>query len=327
MRYALLLCALACANSGKEPARLLNVSYDPTRELYAEVNAAFARYWKAKTGQDVEVDQSHGGSAKQARGVIDGLPADVVTLGAGADIDAIADKSGLLPKNWQTRLPENSAPYTSTIIFVVRQGNPKSIRDWEDLARPDVSVIPGNPKTSAAARWAYLAAYGWALERHGSEAAARGFLSKLYGNAPVLDSGARASTTTFAERDMGDVLLNWENDAILLTRQNRHVTLVYPSVSILAEPCVAWIDKNAEQHHVLDVAQAYLEYLYSNEGQEIAARHYFRPHAPAVSEKFASGFPPIRRFAVGSLFGSWDQTMRRHFSDGGVFDQIYALKK
>jgi sulfate/thiosulfate-binding protein len=307
---------------------LLNVSYDPTRELYTDFNGAFAKYWKAKTGDDVKINQSHGGSSKQARAVIDGLPADVVTLAMAADVDAIAEKAGLIPSDWQKRLPNNSSPYTSTIVFAVRKGNPKQVKDWEDIVKPGVVVVPGNPKTSGGARWVYLAAYGYALERYGSDDKAKDFVRRLYKNAPVLDAGARATTTSFAERGVGDVMLNWENDALLLGKElGDKVEIVYPSVSVLAETTVAVVDTNASKHATTDVAKAYLEYLFSDEGQEIAARHYFRPSSEAVAAKYAATFRPIRRFTVDQVFGGWHKAQATHFADGGVFDQIYVATK
>ncbi|HEY3234862.1 MAG TPA: sulfate ABC transporter substrate-binding protein [Polyangiaceae bacterium] len=307
---------------------VLNVSYDPTRELYQEVNRIFSKYWKSKTGEVVKINQSHGGSSKQARAVIDGLAADVVTLAMAADVDAISEQAELLPRDWQKRLPHNSAPFTSTMVFVVRKGNPKNIKDWDDVVKPGVSVIPGNPKTSGGARWTYLAAYGYALEKYKSDAHAKDFIKKLYKNAPVLDSGARGTTTTFADRGIGDVLLNWENDAILLTQQlGDKVVLVYPSVSILAEPTVALLDKNLARHGTAAVAQAYLDFLYTEPGQEIAASHFYRPSLEPVVKKHASRFPEIRVFTVDSVFGGWRQAQKTHFADGGWFDQIYGAGK
>ena len=307
---------------------LLNVSYDPTRELYQEYNAAFAKYWKAKSGDDLKVEQSHGGSSKQARSVIDGLGADVLTLAMAADIDAVADKSGRLPKEWQKRLPQNSSPYTSTMIFVVRKGNPKKIKDWDDLVRPGVAVITPNPKTSGGARWNYLAAYGYALQKYGSDDKAKDFVARLYKNAPILDSGARGITTTFSQRGIGDVMINWENDALLLKHeQGDNVELVYPSVSILAETTVAVVDRNAKKHDTTDVAKAYLEYLFTDEGQEIAAKNNYRPRSEAVLKKYASKFPAIKLFTIDQLFGGWSKAQPTHFGDGGVFDQFYVASK
>lgn len=311
---------------------LLNVSYDPTRELYQDFNASFAKYWKTKTGDNVTVQQSHGGSGKQARAVIDGLAADVVTLALAYDIDAIAERSGLLPKNWQGRLPNNNAPYTSTIVFLVRKGNPKGIKDWEDLVKPGVSVITANPKTSGGARWNYLAAWGYALKKFGNdEAKARGFVTQLYKNVPTLDSGARGSTITFVQRGIGDVLLAWENEAFLALNElgKDKLEIVAPSVSILAEPPVSLVDKVADKKKTRAVAEAYLNYLYTPEGQEIAARHYYRPRLAAVAEKYAgrlpgSGFSKINFFTINEVFGGWANAQKTHFSDGGLFDQIYA---
>jgi sulfate/thiosulfate-binding protein len=305
---------------------LLNVSYDPTRELYVDFNAAFARYWKAKTGQDVRVDQSHGGSGKQARSVIDGLAADVVTLALAADIDAIATAAKLLPLNWQTLLPDDSSPYTSTIVLLVRKGNPKAIHDWGDLVRPDVAVITPNPKTSGGARWNYLAAWAWArTQPRGDEASAREFVRRLYQNVPVLDTGARGSTTTFVQRGLGDVLVAWESEARLAVRElgADQLEIVVPSVSILAEPPVAVVDKVALRRGTREVAMAYLGYLYSKEGQEIIARHDYRPRDPEVAARHAARFPQLKLATIAD-FGGWAQVQRTHFSDGGVFDQISA---
>jgi len=311
------------------PARadstLLNVSYDPTRELYQDFNAAFAKYWKGKSGENVAINQSHGGSGKQARAVIDGLEADVVTLALAYDIDAIA-QSGLMPRNWQTRLPNNSAPYTSTIVLLVRKGNPKGIKDWDDLVKPGISVVSPNPKTSGGARWNYLAAWGYARKRYGGdEAKAKDFVTRLYRNVPVLDTGARGATVTFVERGIGDVLIAWENEAILASRElgKGRFEIVAPSVSILAEPPVAVVDRVAAKHKTRAVAQAYLEYLYTTEGQEIAARHYYRPRLEAVAAKYADQFPKLTLFTIDEAAGGWSQAQKTHFADGGVFDQIY----
>jgi sulfate transport system substrate-binding protein len=307
---------------------LLNVSYDPTRELYADFNGAFARYWLAKTGQRVRVDQSHGGSGKQARSVIDGLAADVVTLALAADIDAIATQGKLLPLNWQSRLPDNSAPYTSTIVFLVRHGNPRYIHDWGDLVQPGVSVITPNPKTSGGARWNYLAAWAWSLAQPGgSEASAREFVRRLYQNVPVLDTGARGSATTFVQRGLGDVLISWESEAQLALRElgADKLEIVVPSVSMLAEPPVAVVDEVALRHGTRAVATAYLEYLYSKEGQEIIARHSYRPRDPEIAARYAARFPPLRLATIAD-FGGWTVAQRTHFMDGGVFDQIYASR-
>jgi sulfate/thiosulfate transport system substrate-binding protein len=328
-----LACAAVCAalvgcheraGAGAERITLLNVSYDPTRELYVDFNAAFARYWKAQTGETLRVDQSHGGSATQARAVIDGLAADVVTLALASDIDAIARQGQLLPLNWQSRLPDNSSPYTSTIVFLVRKGNPKRIHDWGDLVQPGVSVITPNPKTSGGARWNYLAAWAWALRQPGgNESSAREFVRRLYKNVPVLDTGARGSTTTFVQRGLGDVLIAWENEAMLALRQlgEDRFEIVVPSVSILAEPPVAVVDKVALRHGTRAVAMAYLDYLYSKEGQEIIARHYYRPRDREVAAQYAARFPKLELATIAD-FGGWDQAQRVHFSDGGVFDQI-----
>ncbi len=326
--FSLLAMALAASLPTVAVAgqTILNVSYDPTREFYQDFNIAFAIYWKGKTGGDVAVQLSNGGSGKQARAVIDGLEADVVTLGLAYDIDAISEKAHLLPSNWQSRLPDNSSPYTSTIVFLVRKGNPKGIRDWPDLVRSGVSVITPNPKTSGGARWAYLAAWGYALQAPaGDEAKARDFVTRLYRNIPVLDSGARGSTTTFAQRGIGDVLLSWENEAYLAINQfgRDQFEIVYPSVSILAEPPVAMVDKVADRRGTRAVAQAYLEYLYTPQGQEIAARHYFRPRLAAAAAKFDAPLPKIKLFTIDKVFGGWQKAQKTHFDDDGVFDQIY----
>jgi sulfate/thiosulfate-binding protein len=304
---------------------ILNVSYDPTRELYDDYNGAFASYWRKKTGQTVTVQQSNGGSGKQARAVIDGLSADVVTLALAYDIDAIADKAKLLPENWQTRLPYKSTPYTSTIVLLVRQGNPKRIRDWDDLVKPGVSVITPNPKTSGGARWNFLAAWGYALaQRGGNATSAKAFVSKLYKNVPVLDSGARGSTTTFVERGIGDVEIAWENDALLAINKlgPGRFQIVRPSLSVLAEPPVALVDVVAARKRTTSVAQAYLQYLFSPQGQEIIARHYFRPRSAAVARRYASQFPPMKLVDIDK-FGGWRRAQQEFFADGGVFDQIY----
>ena len=309
------------------PAKLLNVSYDPTRELYQNYNAAFAKYWKAKTGVDVQVGQSHAGSGAQARAVIDGLQADVVTLALAYDIDVIAEKGNLLPKDWQSRLPNNSTPYTSTIVFLVRKGNPKHIKDWDDLVKPGIAVITPNPKTSSGARWNYLAAWGYALKHNNNdENKARNFVTKVYKNVPVLDSGARGSTTTFVQRGIGDVLLAWENEAFLAINElgKDKFEMVVPSISILAEPPVSVVDKVAAKHGTTEIAKAYLEYLYSEEGQEIAAKNYYRPRNEKVAAKYASQFPKLRLFTIDEVFGGWTKAQKTHFSDGGVFDKIYT---
>jgi sulfate transport system substrate-binding protein len=304
---------------------LLNVSYDPTRELYQDINAAFARQYKVKTGNNVTVKQSHGGSGKQARSVIDGLQADVVTLALAYDIDAISER-GLIAHNWQQRLEHRSTPYASTIVFLVRKGNPKGIRDWADLAKPGVSVITPNPKTSGGARWNYLAAWGYALRQPGAtEASARAFLAKLFKNVPVLDSGARGATTTFTERGIGDVLIAWENEALLAVRElgNGKFEVVAPSVSILAEPPVAVVDKVVDKRGTRAVAEAYLKYLYSAEGQQIAAKHYYRPVVEPYAKQYAVQFPAIKLFTIDDIAGGWTKAQKTHFADGGVFDQIY----
>lgn len=306
---------------------LLNVSYDPTRELYVEYNAAFAKYWKAKTGDTVTVKQSHGGAGKQARAVIDGLRADVVTLALSYDIDEISAKAKLLPKDWQKRLPHNSSPYTSTIVLLVRKGNPKNIKDWNDLIKPGVSVITPNPKTSGGARWNYLAAYGYALKHNNNdEAKAKEFVGKIYKNVPVLDSGARGSTTTFVERGIGDVLISWENEAFLALKElgPDKFEIVIPSLSILAEPPVTLVDKVVDKRGTRAVAQAYLEYLYTEEGQEIAAKNYYRPTLEKVAAKYEKNFPKVNLIKIDDVFGGWQKAQKTHFSDGGVSDQIYA---
>ncbi|GEM44786.1 sulfate ABC transporter substrate-binding protein [Deinococcus cellulosilyticus] len=311
--------ALAASNT------LLNVSYDPTRELYQEVNAAFAKKWKAQTGQDLTLNQSHGGSGAQARSVIDGLEADVVTLALSYDIDSIADNAKLLPENWQSRLAYNSSPYTSTIVFLVRKGNPKNIKDWDDLARNGVQVITPNPKTSGGARWNFLGAWGYALKKYKTEARAKDFVQKIYKNVPVLDSGARGSTTTFVERGIGDVLIAWENEALLATKQlgEGKFQIVAPSISILAEPPVTWVDKNVQKHGTEKLARAYLNFLYSSEGQEIAAKNYYRPRSKSIAAKYTAQFPKVKLFTLQSTFGTWREAQKKFFTDGGVFDQIY----
>jgi sulfate/thiosulfate-binding protein len=305
---------------------LLNVSYDPTRELYVDYNAAFAKYWKAKTGQDVKINQSHGGSGKQARSVIDGLAADVVTLALAADIDAVATQGKLLPINWASRFADNSSPYTSTIVFLVRKGNPKGIKDWSDLIKPGIQVITPNPKTSGGARWNYLAAWGWALKQPGgNDATAKEFVRKLYKNVPVLDTGARGSTTTFVQRGLGDVLIAWENEAFLAVKElgEDKLQIVVPTVSVLAEPPVAVVDKVVLRRGTREVAQAYLQYLYSKEGQEIVAKNYYRPRDAEVAAKYAAQYPKLNLVTIAD-FGGWGKAQPTHFGDGGVFDQIYA---
>ena len=324
---ALALTAPAWAQ--KEVA-LLNVSYDPTRELYASFNKAFAVYWKAKTGNAVTVRQSHGGSGRQARSVIDGLDADVVTLALAYDIDELHSKAGLLPADWQKRLPNNSSPYTSTIVFLVRKGNPKGIKDWDDLVKPGIGVVTPNPKTSGGARWNYLAAWGYALKKHGNDAAkAEKFVADLFQNVPVLDSGARGSLTTFTERGVGDVFISWENEAFLAVKElgPTKFDIVVPSLSILAEPPVAVVDKNVDRKGTRAVAQAYLEFLYTPEGQAIAAENYYRPRNAQVAAKYAGTFNlKVNLFTIDELFGGWTKAQATHFNDGGVFDRIFTRK-
>ena len=306
---------------------LLNVSYDPTRELYSEYNKAFAKHYKETTGKKVSVDQSHGGSGKQARAVIDGLEADVVTLALAGDIDVIGQQAGLIAKDWQKRLPHSSAPYTSTIVFVVRKGNPKNIQDWDDLVKEGVNVITPNPKTSGGARWNYLAAWAYALKKTGSEAKAKEFIAALFKNVPVLDTGARAATTTFAQRGIGDVFLSWENEAWLIQREFPGQTqIIVPSISILAEPTVAVVDKNAEKKGTAEVAKAYLEYLYSPEAQDIIGKNYYRPRDAAAAAKYSARFPKLNLVTIDGDFGGWGKAQKKHFDDGGIFDQIYQGK-
>ena len=320
-----LVAAIAVSAHAKE-IKLLNVSYDPTRELYEEYNTAFAKYWKAKTGDDVVVSQSHGGSGKQALSVINGLEADVVTLALQYDIDAIAGQAKLLPKDWITRLPDNSTPYTSTIVFLVRKGNPKNITDWGDIIKPGISVVVANPKTSGGARWAYLAAWSYALEKNNhDEAKARDYITQVYQHVPVLDSGARGATVTFAQREIGDVLLAWENEAHLALKEfgTNKFDIVTPTISILAEPPVAVVDKVAKRHGTLAVSQAYLEYLYSDEGQDIAGKNFYRPRSAAAAAKYASQFAQLKLVTIDEEFGGWTKAQNTHFADGGVFDKIY----
>ncbi len=326
---AALLLAVVATPAFSADVSLLNVSYDPTRELYQDFNKAFAAQWKSKSGDDLKVKQSHGGSGKQARGVIDGLGADVVTLALAYDIDEIANR-GLIAKDWQKRLPHHSAPYTSTIVFLVRKGNPKAIKDWNDLARPGVAVITPNPKTSGGARWNHLAAWGYALKQPGgSEKTAQEFLGKIYKNVPVLDSGARGATTTFVERGIGDVLIAWENEALLAIKElgPDRVEIVAPSVSILAEPPVAVVDKVVDRRGTRKLAEAYLQYLYSDEGQEIAAKNYYRPTSENIAKKYASQYPKLKLFTVDEAAGGWTKAQKTHFADGGIFDQIYLPGK
>ena len=325
---AAVLAGSALTTSAQQAVSLLNVSYDPTRELYVEFNAAFAKHWKAKTGQDVSIKQSHGGSGKQARSIIDGLKADVATLALAGDTDALVKNGGWLAADWQKKLPHNASPYTSTIVLVVRQGNPKGIKDWDDLVKPGVSVITPNPKTSGGARWHYLAAYEFARRKLGGDAQATNFVGKLYANVPVLDTGARGSTITFAQRNQGDVLIAWENEAYLLEKEfGAKFDIVAPSLSILAEPAVAVVDKNVGKKGTRAVAQAYLEYLYTEEGQDIAGKNFYRP---AVSEKarakYAKQFAKLNLFTIDQAFGGWDKVAKTHFSDGAIFDQIYTKR-
>ena len=325
---SLIVAAALLAGGSAQAAgtTLLNVSYDPTRELYKDINAAFIVQWKAKTGQDITINQSHGGSGSQSRAVIDGLDADVVTLALAYDIDAISQKAGLLPANWQKRLPENSTPYTSTIVFLVRKGNPWKIKDWNDLIRPGVQVIASNPKTSGGARWAYLAAWGQALRASGGNAEkAKAYVKELYKHIPVLDTGARGSTTTFVQRGIGDVLLSWENEAHLALKEQggEKFQIVYPSTSILAEPPVSVVDKNIDRHKTRQVAEAYLQFLYTKEAQEIEARDFYRPRDKAILAAHGSVFPNIPLFTIDETFGGWQKAQATHFADGGVFDQIY----
>ena len=306
--------------------RLLNVSYDPTRELYQDVNAAFTKQWKDQHGDTLRLEQSHGGSGKQARAVIDGLEADVVTLALGYDIDAIADKSGQIAKDWQKRLPENSTPYTSTIVFLVRKGNPRGIKDWDDLIKPNVSVVTPNPKSSGGARWNYLAAWGYALKKNNnSEAKAKDFVSKLYQNVKIMDTGARGATTTFVQRGIGDVLIAWESEALLSLKEDKDkFEIVTPSISILAEPPVTWVDKVVKRHGTEELAKAYLQFLYTPEGQEIAAKNFYRPRSQEVAQKYANQFPKLTLFTVDELFGGWQKAQKKHFDNDGIFDEIQA---
>ena len=329
LKFLIAVAVLALAVGAEAgDVKLLNVSYDPTRELYQDINTAFAKHWKEKTGDVVKIEQSHGGSGKQARSVIDGNEADVVTLALAYDIDAIAEKSGLIAKDWQKRLPDNSTPYTSTIVFLVRKGNPKGIKDWEDLIKPDVAVVTPNPKTSGGARWNYLAAWGYALKKNNNdEAKAKDFVAKLFRNVPKLDTGARGATTTFVQQGIGDVLIAWENDALLALKESKEAgadkfELVTPSISILAEPPVAWVDKIVQKHGTAEAAKAYLEFLYSPEGQEIAAKDFYRPRLAVVAQKYASQFPKLTLFTVDEVFGGWQKAQKIHFDNDGTFDQI-----
>ena len=324
LKIGVLAALVSVTSFGVAAKDFLNVSYDPTRELYEDVNKQFGAYWKQRTGQDINFKQSHGGSGKQARSVIDGLGADVVTLALAADIDVIAEKAKLLPPNWQKKLPNNSTPYTSTIVFLVRKGNPQSIKDWGDLVKPGVGIITPNPKTSGGARWNYLAAWAWAKHQPaGNDAKAQEFVRKIYKNTKVLDSGARGATTTFAERGIGDVLLAWENEAHLAIReQPGKFEIVTPSLSILAEPPVAIVEKNAEKDGNLNLAKAYLNYLYSPAGQEIAAKNFYRPRNATVLKKYATTFKPLKLVTIDKEFGGWSKVQKQHFENGGVFDQI-----
>ncbi len=326
MIVAALAAVVALGGAARADQSLLNVSYDPTREFYKDYNAAFARYWQGKSHQNVTISQSHGGSGKQAQAVINGLGADVVTLGIASDIDAIQAR-GLVAPGWAKKLPYNATPYTSTIVFLVRHGNPKGIHNWPDLARPGVSVITPNPKSSSGGRWSYLAAWGYALKASkGNQGAARAYVASLYKNVPILDSGARGSTITFTQRHVGDVLLAWENEADLIatTLGRGQYDVVRPSISILAEPPVALVDKNADAHGTRPAATAYLQYLYSPEGQALAAKHFYRPRNAAVARQYAGQFPPIRLFTAEQVFGGWDKIQKTHFADGAIFDQIAA---
>jgi len=326
-RFLALAFALGTSAAAFADVSILNVSYDPTRELYQDIDAAFAKHWKAKTGETVTIKQSHGGSGKQARAVIDGLEADVVTLALAYDIDALHEHGNLIPADWQKRLPSNASPYTSTVVFLVRKGNPKNIGDWSDLARPGIAVVTPNPKTSGGARWNYLAAWGYALKQPGgNDASARDFVKRLYANVKVLDSGARGALTTFTERGIGDVLINWENEAYLAVKElgPDKFEIVTPSISILAEPPVSVVDKVVDKRGTRKVATAYLEFLYTKEGQEIAGRHYYRPRDAEVSARYAKQFAPVKLFTIDDVFGGWTNAQKTHFADGGVFDQIQA---
>jgi sulfate/thiosulfate-binding protein len=324
----LIMISLIAVNA--KEIKLLNVSYDPTREFYQDFNAVFSKYWEGKTGNKVTVQQSHGGSGKQARSVIDGLEADVVTLALAYDIDVIAEKSKRLPPDWQKRLPNNSSPYTSTIVFLVRKGNPKGIKDWEDLVKPGVAVVTPNPKTSGGARWNYLAAWGYALKKNNNdEAKAREFVTALFKNVPVLDVGARGATTTFVQRGIGDALIAWENEALLSIKElgKGQFEIVVPSITILAEPPVAWVDRVVKRHGTQTVAEEYLKYLYTPEGQEIAAKHYYRPRLDSVAQKYADTFPKVNSFTIDEVFGGWQKAQKTHFAEGGEFDRIQHAKK
>ena len=325
LALAVLSTLLFLTRASAKDITLLNVSYDPTRELYTEFNAAFAKHWKEKTGDTLTIKQSHGGSGKQARSVMDGLDADVVTLALGYDIDALADKVRAVPKDWQKRLPHNSSPYTSTIVFLVRKGNPKGIKDWGDLIKPGVSIVTPNPKTSGGARWNYLAAWAWASKNNGGDAAkAIEYLRKLFKNVPVLDTGARGATTTFVQRGIGDVFISWENEAFLAVKEHGgdKFEIINPSLSILAEPPVTWVDRVVKKRGTEEVSKAYLEFLYTPEGQTIAAKNYYRPQLPEVAEKFKSQFPQLQLVTIDEAFGGWNKAQATHFAEGGIFDQI-----
>ncbi len=324
--FLAVVLSLSAPAYARQSTTLLNVSYDPTREFYQEFNAAFATYWQGKTGEVVTINQSHGGSGKQARAVIDGLDGDVVTLALAYDIDEIASRAKRIPPDWRTRLPDNSAPYTSTVVFMVHKGNPKGIKDWEDLVKPGIAVITANPKTSGGARWNYLAAWGYALKQPGGDdAKAQDFVARLYKNVPVLDSGARGATTTFVERGIGDVLIAWENEALLSVKEMGadKFEIIIPSLSILAEPPVTVVDKVVDKRGTRAVAQAYLEYLYTEAGQQIAAKHYYRPRLATVAARHSQQFPAVKVFTIDEVFGGWETAQKRHFADGGTFDQIY----
>ena len=326
LRFAVVVAVVSLVASVEaKEIKLLNVSYDPTRELYQDINAAFSKQWKDKAGDTVTIQQSHGGSGKQARSVIDGLEADVVTLALAYDIDAISEKGKLIDKDWQKRLPNNSTPYTSTIVFLVRKGNPKGIKDWDDLVKPGVAVVTPNPKTSGGARWNYLAAWGYALKKNNNdEAKAKDFIVKLFRNVPILDTGARGATTTFVQRGIGDVLIAWENEALLSLKESGadKFELVTPSISILAEPPVAWVDKVVKRHGTEEVTKAYLNFLYSPEGQEIGAKNFYRPRSEAVAQKYADKFPKLTLFTIDEVFGGWQKAQKTHFDSDGIFDQI-----
>ncbi len=329
LKSLLALTGASLLGSEVSAQNLLNVSYDPTREFYVDFNAAFIKHWKEKTGKEITIDQSHGGSGKQARSVIDGLEADVVTLALANDVTAIAEKGGLLPLDWQSKLPKASAPYTSTIVFLVRKGNPKGIKDWDDLVKEGVAVITPNPKTSGGAQWNFLAAWEYAKRKYGSEDKAKEFVAKLYKNVPVLDSGARGSTTTFVQRGLGDIFISWENEAFLAQKEFGKDTfeIVVPSLSILAQPTVALVEKNAAKKGTTEVAKAYLEYLYSDEGQELAGKHYYRPTDEKAAAKYASFFPKVELFTIDDAFGGWAKAFKTHFAEGATFDQIYTPAK